>query len=236
MIGLGETMQDGQKQVLLGLVLGLGLACACAPRKPDAQKFRIGEQGLSESTAADKEADELLRSLTVASVGPVELSGLEVKQALNQLPIPERYYYNNPEKVALFTQNYALVLVYAWLGLKAGKDSDAMVRFMWEDALAAAYREAYLAKRVDPAGFSTQEVDAWLASNVEVTKEALGTQENGPEQRTAFARRQLAEQKKRELWNAYLDQLASELGFPMPPMKNESPVGSGVPIATSSPN
>lgn len=212
------------------------LLAGCAPQKPDAQKFRIGEQGLSESAAADGEADKLLASLTVASVGSVEISGLEVKQALGQLPVPERYYYNNPEKMALFTQNYALVLVYAWQALRAGMASDPYTRYLWEEALASEYRKAYLDARVDPSRFTDQEVEAWAARNADLMKAGLGQQAETPEQKAAFARSQLAEEKRQELWDAHLQQVAKELGFPLPVLKRESPGGPGVPVAMSKPN
>lgn len=212
------------------------VVAACAPSKPDAQKFRIGEQGLAESAAADEEADRLLSSLAVASVGSVEISGLEVKQALHQLPVPERYYYNNPEKVALFTQNYALVLVYAWQALRSGLATDAHTRYLWEEALVSEYRNTYLAARVDPSTFSTQEVETWAVRNADLVKQGLGQEAESPEQRVAYARSQLAEEKRKELWDAHLDQVARELGFPVPELNSDSPGRPGGTVAMSKPN
>lgn len=192
------------------------LLFGCKPEKPDAQKFRIGEQGLAEAAAAESQADEVLRSTVVATVGGVELDGLEVRQALQEVPTPERYYYSNPEKVALFTQNYALILLYAWMGQRSGMGEDGYVRFLWEDALAEAYRDAYLEGKVDPAQFGQQEVTSWLAEHEEEAKVALGSQAQEKEHLEQYARRRLADKKELEIWQAHLGTLSRELGFEMP--------------------
>ncbi|GEM_PF-5744123 len=203
----------------LFLFLAVAVASGCRPEKPDAQRFRIGEQGLAEAAAADREADELLKGATVATVGGVEINGLEVKKALGEIPPPSRYYYSNPEKVALFTQSYALILVYAWLGASAGKVFDPYVKFLWEEALVAAYRSDYLQGKVDPAQFTDQEADAWLTGNADDVAKALGTEKVEPEEARRYARLRMTEARENEIWQGHLAEVSKELGFELPPVR-----------------
>lgn len=233
---MGGRMRVGSRSKWLWVLCLALFASGCKPEKPDALKFRIGEQGLSEASAADREADEMLKSMVVATVGGVELDGLEVKQALQEIPTPIRFYYSNPEKVALFIQNYALVLLYAWMGERSGKTEDGYVRFLWEESLAEAYRDAYLAGRVDPAGFTQAEVDSWLAAHDQEAKEALGAQDQEQEHRWAFARRKLADAKGEALWQARLVEVSKELGFDLPADGSSGQATSGGQNTTKSVN
>jgi len=142
--------------LLVGAVLYIGLF---KPVKSEMRIYRIGEQGLWEERDL---RHRKMSQIVVTQVGGYHVTASEAEQAVLQLPPFQRFYYSSPEKVTIFLQNYALLLVLSSQAWHHGLAGDAHVRYVLEDRLAQAYRKAYLAERVKPSDITAAQVEDYL--------------------------------------------------------------------------
>jgi PIN domain nuclease of toxin-antitoxin system len=173
------------------------------PEKPAMQKYRIGEQGLAEEEALKEEG---LQQTVVGRIADYELTAAEVEKALKLLPPFQRYYYSSPEKLRIFLQNYAMLLLLAREALGRGLDQDPYVRFVVEEKLAERYRQAWLADAVKPSAITDEDVEAWLEQHPE-TGAAGDKVERSEQDLVTAAKAAILEERRAAAWARHLEEL-----------------------------
>ena len=172
------------------------------PARQEAHVYRIGEQSLTQDEdLARKTLDETI----VARIKDHPITAQEIAEALEQLPPFQRYYYSSPEKVQLFVQNYALVILLAELGRERGLETDPYVRMVMEDELIAHYRQKYLSEVVKPSSITEQDIEAHLSNS-----EASPASETGigsTQEMATRAKAAILEERRAAAWKRHLSEL-----------------------------
>jgi hypothetical protein len=171
------------------------------PARQEAHVYRIGEQSLTDD---EDHARKTLAETTVALIKDHPITAQEIAEALEQLPPFQRYYYSSPEKVQLFVQNYALVILLAELGREHGLETDPYVRMVMEDELIARYRQKYLAEVVKPSSISEQDIEAYLSATT-----ASEAAETSTRELATGAKAAILEERRTTAWQQHLMELSN---------------------------